>query len=436
MSRPGRDHAHNRNRLQESRGGSKNAAGGAQSAATQASTPQSTTNVNATSKAGRAEAAEEERAVKASISQLALPAKIAPSTILARVQGKPLSFAQVAHLMAIDNSGAPLPDPPSYQACIAHLKKEPAKPAEIGRPSIPAGASEAQLEEHCKLTYEHDLQSALSSEIHSLWLLAEAAEEGVHVSDAEVRHELEQSKKQFGTEAQFKSYLKSSGQSLADVTEGLKLGKLVNGLVKRIKAKIRVPDAGEVAAYYHANLQKKYTIPEGRTVRIVRTTTQGAARHVKQELEAGKSFSSVVKSLSSIAQPLAAKNGEVADLTPNLYGEKNLNDAIFSAKLHKLYGPILVIAKHATVPSEGGSGSYVFEVTKVVPARAIPLAQVKASIAKELLKSRSEATIKSAVAAFKAKWRVKTDCTPGFVVKNCRQYKGTALAEQGDPFTL
>ncbi len=402
---------------------------GASSTATQA------TNPNASTKAGKEERRQIAAGQRESISGLAPPGETPPATVLARVQGKPITFAQVAHRMAIIDAGQPLPDPPRYSACIARLKAEAQKPPQPGKESL-AGKSEAQLKEACQLSYENLLQEALNSEIHAQWVLGAGAEAGLHVSEAEVRREIAQGQHQFKSKAEYEAYLQASGQSPADLILQSRINKLTEALFQRIKARIQHPTQADVLAYYDAHLASKYTIPEGRRIRILRTVTQAAAEHAKQQLKAGRSFQSLVAELSTVAQPLGAKNGEVADLVPNYYEEKALNDAIFSAKPHRLEGPVQVIAKHVTIAPESGSGSYVFEVLNSVPSRKIPFAQVKDAIAEELLKANQEETLKSGVAAIKARWKAKTTCIEGFIVKDCSEFKGSGEAIPQDPFTL
>ncbi len=403
----------------------------------QAASTQTSTDVNANTPAGIAEREAIKTKQQESVRFLASPRKTSASTVLARVQGKAITFAAVARRMALLIYPEPLPEPPAYTHCIATLKAKGGKSSPLlGVSQIPPGQGEGELKGACETAYKHLLQSALSAEIHTQWVVSEAAEQGVHVSEGEVEHEYALSKTLFHTPGEFEAYRRSTGRSVAQMRFELKLSKLLGGLLKNIERRIHRPTKAEVAARYKADLAQKYTVPEGRAVRILRTTTQASARRAKQEIEGGKSFASLVKELSDIAQPLGARNGEVADLVPGYYQEKNLNDAIFDAPPHKLTGPILVIGKHKTIPEEAGTGSYVFEVLRSVPSRVIPLAQVRHAIAEELARTQREETLKDAVAAFRAKWRARTTCTQGFVVKNCREYHGSASAETGDPFVL
>ena len=365
------------------------------------------------------------KALAEDTSQLATPTKLAPSTVLAHVGGVPITFKDVQRQMFLKSPQTPLPDPPSYSACIARVK---------GTQSG-TGRSEAQLKEACELSYKQLFQLALSTAIHSQWLIGEAAEEGVRVSPAEVKEEFNASKKQFRSEAEFAAYRKGSGQTISDMLFEIKLGKLSTGIFKNIQSKERPVTEASVAAYYRSH-QSRFRIPEGRDLRILRTTSEAAALRARQQLKAGKSFASVAKELVGIGQPILSKNAEVKDLVPGVYGEKVLNDAIFSAAPHRLYGPVRVASVRRTIAPESDSGFFLFEVLASVPAHTTPLAQLKTQLKEELLKAEKERTVSGAIAKIRAKWIARSDCQSGFVVKNCSQYKGSSQTEAGDPFTL
>jgi foldase protein PrsA len=350
---------------------------------------------------------------------------------VATVAGKPIRLGEIRHLMVIGNSGQPLPDPPSYASCVAKEKAALAAKASEG-----AGTqqSEAQLRQVCQEHYEKLLQSALSKAIHTRWLLGEAAEERIDVSPEEVLREFDEGRKSFKSNAEFEKYRKSTGQSITDMLGELKTGKVADAIFKRIKAKEHAATSAEVAAYYNAHRQK-YAIPEGRDVRIVRTTTKAGALNALKELRAGKSFAEVAKQLTEIGQPIGAEHGIVKGLLPGVFEEKSLNDPIFAAQLHHLYGPLQITAQHKTIAPETNSGYFIFEVTGLVPARQTPLSRVKGEIAASLTEAQKNQTLSGFILAFRARWKARTDCRAGYVVRNCKQFTGGPKKAE-DPYTL
>jgi foldase protein PrsA len=362
-----------------------------------------------------------------------LPRGASASQVIASVGEEKITAAQVAHIMQVKNArtGAPLPDPPRYSACIANLKATTAE-APAGTPP----QSEAQLEHTCVGQYEEQLGAALSFAIHGHWLLGEAAEEGIKASEGEVLKELEASKKALGGGEKFEAYLKSSGQSLAELKSEIRLNILSDGIFAIIAKKNHAAAGAEVARYYAEHAQQ-YSVPQGRDVRILRTATEPSVLRAKEQIESGQSFASVAGAIPAIAQPLGAKHGEVKDLTPGFYEEKELNDAIFSAPLNRLLGPIKLTARHRTIAPETNSGFFLFEVKRIVPERRIPLAKVEATIATQLTQQQKQQNLASFIRAFKRKWTARTDCRPGFViVRYCKQFKPTKASEAEDAYEL
>jgi foldase protein PrsA len=371
---------------------------------------------------------EQEQALKERFKGLSTPGAIAPNTVLAHVGSVPITFAAVKRQMLLLSPQVPLPDPPAYTACIARRK--------ASRSAGSAAASEAALEASCQQSYEQTFQSALSATIHTQWLYGEAAEEGIEVSRNEVQKEFEIAKRQFRSEAEFAGYRKSTGQSIADMRSEIKLNKLSDGIFKNIKDKEHAPSGAQIAAYYQAH-KSQYLLPEGRALRIARAITEVSALRIKQELQSGTSFASVAKELSpTIAQPTTSKDGAIKDLLPHVFEEKTLNDAIFAAQPHRLYGPVRVSSVRKTIAPEANSGFFLFEVTRTVPGRQIPLSRVEAQIAEALAAREKERVLAGTIARIKAKWRARTVCASGFVVKNCSQYKSNARGISGDPYTL
>jgi PPIC-type PPIASE domain len=350
---------------------------------------------------------------------------------LATVAGKSIEMAEVEHQMLLASPREPLPDPPTYSRCAERLAATTT--AKAGAAGL--GSNATRLRSACRQHYEELLHDALTKTIHTQWLIGEATELGVHVSQQEVREEFELSRKSFKTSAAFAAYRKGTGQSIADMMSEIKLGKVADAIFKKVGEKDHPADGAEVASYYRRHLDQ-FTLRRGRDVRIVRTTTADAAVSVKRELESGTSFATVARELSAVGQPVGSKSGTVTALRPHFYAEKALNDAIFRARLHHIYGPVKVTATHKTIAPETNSGFFVFEVTRRVPGERTPLGAVSDAIAQQLTKANQQRTLATFIAAFKRKWRARSSCQPGYVVQNCRQFKPTTANHAEDPYTL
>jgi hypothetical protein len=101
-------------------------------------------------------------------------------------------------------------------------------------------------------------------------------------------------------------------------------------------------------------------------------------------------------------------------------GEANapIHRAIFRAPLHVLEGPLPWNGVYA-----------MFEVVRASPPGRWPLATVSRSIERQLADDAQARVRLEFAAAWRAKWRALTDCSPGFVISLCRQYRGRGASE-------
>ena len=92
--------------------------------------------------------------------------------------------------------------------------------------------------------------------------------------------------------------------------------------------------------------------------------------------------------------------------------EKALDEAIFSAKIGALGGPV-----------KTPFGYYVYNVQKVLPSNQQTLAQSEASIASQLGTQGSQKALTKFVEEFRKKWMGRTECRTGYVVPDCKESK-------------
>jgi hypothetical protein len=81
------------------------------------------------------------------------------------------------------------------------------------------------------------LEEAMGFLISSDWVIGEAQHLNVHVSDAQVRHRFDRIRRQqFPKRSEFKAFLRSSGQTVADLLFRVKLNLLSEGIQRRVLA--------------------------------------------------------------------------------------------------------------------------------------------------------------------------------------------------------
>jgi foldase protein PrsA len=298
-----------------------------------------------------------------------------------------------------------VPDPPSYSACIAHLAASTPKP-EKGQKA----PTTAQLKSQCAQQYKSLQQEVLGFLISSSWVLGEGKSLGIKLTDAEVKKQFEKIKaQQFPKAAEFEKFLATSGQTVSDLLLRVKLNLLSQKIQQKIVKKKSTVTAAEVQKYYNEN-KSRYGSPEKRTIQIILTKTESAAKAAKKEIESGKSFATVAKKVS--IDPTSKSAGGVLTGVVKGSEEKELDAAVFAAEVHKLGGPV-----------KTPFGYYIYQVLSISPASQQAFAAVEKTIKQQLLAQRQQTALSSFVKEFKKKWVAKTDCRSEYVVADCKQYK-------------
>jgi foldase protein PrsA len=299
-----------------------------------------------------------------------------------------------------------VPDPPAYKNCIAHLQATAPKPAKGQAPP-----TEATLKTQCEQQYTSLKQEVLGFLISANWVLGEAEEQGVKVSDPEVTKQFNTVKnQQFPKEANFQKFLKTTGQTVSDLLLRVKLNLLSTKIQQKVsKGPGKKPSQHEITAYYEQHKQQ-FGQPERRNLLVVLTKTQAQAEKAEQEVKSGKSFASVAK--KSSIDPVSKSTGGVLNEVAKGQEAKGFDEALFKAKLNALSGPV-----------KTPFGYYVFEVKKVLPAAQQTLAQVQSTIKQQLTAQSQQKALSEFVKNFRKKWTGRTECRSEYMVQDCKGYK-------------
>jgi hypothetical protein len=274
--------------------------------------------------------------------------------------------------------------PSQFNACIAQLQAQAAALEEHA-------VGVAQLRRECKKRYQILMQAVLEQLISSEWMIGGARELGATWTGATLNGE----SAKVNSDASLERSAKAS-------TEAIR---------RAIRERIKPITQAQITNYYRQH-SFEYLLSGERNLEIARMKTESEAAKVKAEISAGKSFASVVSKLP-LLQPIDSNHGSVVDLSPHVYGEPNLNRAIFAVTPHVLVGPI-----------NTWFGYFVFEVTKIASEHMTPLARVQAAIRRHLAAPLEERELAAFSKRWSAAWTAQTDCSPGYVVPKCRQFKG------------
>ncbi|MGC2375536.1 MAG: peptidyl-prolyl cis-trans isomerase [Solirubrobacteraceae bacterium] len=343
-----------------------------------------------------------------------------PGDAVVSVNGNAISNATFNHWMGVAaNSSsasaaaagktapkAVVPDPPTYKACIAHLEATAPKPAK-GQ----AKPTAATLKTQCEQQYTALKQQVLGYLISADWVIGEASDQGIKVTDKEVTKQFNQIKnQQFPKEADFQKFLASTGYTVSDVLLRVKLDLLSRKVQQKVsKDAGKKPSQQEIAAYYQQH-KSQYGQPERRNILIILTKTLAQAEAAKKEVESGKSFASVAKK-SSIDPVSKTAGGSLPGVVKG-QEEKALDEAVFKAQLNVLGGPI-----------KTPFGYYIYEVKKTLPASQQALSTVQSSIQQQITAQKSQKALSEFVKNFRKKWTARTECRSQYLVQDCKGYK-------------
>ncbi|HEV2062736.1 MAG TPA: peptidyl-prolyl cis-trans isomerase, partial [Solirubrobacteraceae bacterium] len=355
--------------------------------------------------------------IVAALSALALSAcggDNVPGNAVAKVGDETIPKSTFDHWMRIaaissqgpapEGEAAPkvnIPQPPDFTACIAEKKKTAPKPPK-GQPQ----PTDDQFKAQCRQEYEGLRDQVMQLLIQEKWVRGEAEDQGVTVTDAEVRKAFEEQKKQsFPKEGDYEKFLKTSGFTEQDILFRVRLEQLSNKLREKvIKGKDQVSEE-QIKQYYEKN-KERFAQPERRDLRIVLTKTEERAQEAKRALQNGQSWKQVAKKYS-IDQASKNQGGTLLAVAKGQQ-EPSLDKAVFAAEKGELQGPV-----------KTQFGYYVFQVQQVTPASQQTLEQAKATIRGILQSENQQKALDSFIKDFQEKWKEKTQCRSGYVTQDC-----------------
>ena len=291
-------------------------------------------------------------------------------------------------------------DAPEFTKCVAAKKKAPA-------PSGQAKQTDAALKKQCKTEYETIKAQVMQFLIQAEWVTQEAEKRNVEVKPAQLQKTLEDQKKQaFPTEKAYKTYLKTSGMTEADILFRVKLNELQTKLTQDVTEDAKKVSDADVGEYYEKN-KKRFAQPERRDLLIVLTKTEEKANAAKQALDSGQPWKQVVKQYS-IDETTKAQGGKLAAVAKGQQ-DKALEDAVFAASKGEVEGPV-----------KTQFGWYVFEVEKITPASQQSLEQSRDTIKNLLRSQRQQKTLDAFIKDFREEYKDETNCSDDYRVAECK----------------
>lgn len=160
-----------------------------------------------------------------------------PGDAVAIVDGEPVTKADHDRWLEIYarsesvGGGAPvIPDPPPYSRCMAALKQRP------GRARGRKAPSRTQLRARCRRLDARLRRNTMALLVQSIWFEKEAAALGIEVPAAKVEDALRKTKRRsFGSEREYKRFLRISGMTEDDVLFQLRLQELATAITRHVQ---------------------------------------------------------------------------------------------------------------------------------------------------------------------------------------------------------
>jgi foldase protein PrsA len=327
-----------------------------------------------------------------------------PSDAVATVKGDPIpqkQFNKTLAIFASQSAGqtggeAIKPDPPNFTKCIA-AKRNTAANKKL---------SEKALKKQCNTEWITARDQIMSTLITQKWYELEAKERGINITPAQVQARFLPLKQQsFPKEADYQKFLKSTGQTQADILQLVKTS-MIQEKVRSTVSTAPTPSTGQVKDEYEKN-KSKYAQPATRDLSIVFNASKAKADAAKAAVDSGDSFATVAKQYSQDSAS-KANGGKFPGVTKGQF-EPTLDKAIFGAKKGEIVGPI-----------KTQYGYYVFVVNKATPAKQQSLAQASPTIKQSLQAAASQKATNAFQTNFQEKWRKKTKCADLYKVSECK----------------
>jgi len=326
-----------------------------------------------------------------------------PKDAVATVDGEAIDQSAFDHWLKVAASAggrpaAQTPKPPEFKACVAERKK-------AKTPKGQTKPTDAQLKQQCAQEYEDLRNRVLQMLITQRWIEGEAKELGLAASDAEVKRSFdEQRKRSFPKDADYRKWLRQSGQSEEDILLRVRLDVLQTKIRDRKTKGDDKVTAQQVAEYYERN-KERFGEPRRRDVRLVLAETRAKAKRAMEELRDGRAWRDVVKEYS--IDPVTKKRAGKLSVAEGEQ-ENGLDEALFKAPVRKLTGPV-----------ETAFGWYVFEVLKSKRGSTPTLSQVKPTVEQLVRSERGQKRISDFTETFRKKWRARTECRAEYLTSDC-----------------
>lgn len=257
-------------------------------------------------------------------------------------------------------------------------------------------ASQFQGEEGQKMLQEFRKQ--ILEQLIEFELVAQQAEkEGIKVTDDDVKKRIEEIKKQFPSEADFKAALSQAGITESQLPEKVKKQLLAEKMIDKLFKDIKIEEA-EMKDYYEENKESFYTSETAEFAHVM-VADEKTANQVLKEIQEGLSFEDAVAKYSTDSMT-KNNNGRFGALTRQVIEQMFGPDfaaAIFSLKEGEVYSK----------PLATSFGYHIVKVFKITPAHQRSFEEAKEDVEKALLQKKQQEIYSKWIDEIKKKAKIK-----------------------------
>jgi parvulin-like peptidyl-prolyl isomerase len=264
--------------------------------------------------------------------------------------------------------------------------------------------------------YDALVEEAMNDVLDQAWIVGEAEERGVEVSDREVEEEFEQTKNQnFQTEKEYQDFLEQSCFGQEDVDERVRLQVISTKIQEEVTADAAEVTEADAEKYYEAN-KEQFSQPEQRDIRLVLNQDAEEAQQAADQLAEDNSPESWKQVAAEFSTDASSKdNGGVREsITEGVFPEA-VDAQVFDAPEGEVVGPI-----------ETESGTYVFQVDSVTEATTTPLDEARPQIEEQLAGQLQQEGFSAFLGDYRDRWVEVTVCADDFVNERCDNFSGEA----------
>ncbi len=225
----------------------------------------------------------------------------------------------------------------------------------------------------------------------------EAVKKGYKVTDADVKKRVEEIKKQFPSEDEFKKALQQAGITESELPERVKKQIYAEKMVEEIFKDIKVTDK-EIEDYYKKNKDSFYT-SETANFSHVLVADEETAKKVISEIKGGLSFEKAVEKYSTDTMTKNNKGnfGAVTKTAIEQMFGPDFSAAVFSLKEGEI----------SSKPLVSSMGYHVVKLIKKEPARLLSLEEAKETIKNAVTQQKQNEIYTKWIEEVKKKAKIK-----------------------------